>query len=34
MGHSLEVHSREYPWATDATTQTAFDKARNLVNYL
>jgi len=28
MGHSLEVHCREYPWATDATTQTAFDRAR------
>jgi len=32
MGHSLEVHCREYPWATDATTQTAFDRARSLVN--
>ena len=29
MGHSLEVHCREYPWATDATTQTAFDRARS-----
>tara|TARA_Y100001970_G_scaffold149522_1_gene183503 strand:- start:1909 stop:3156 length:1248 start_codon:yes stop_codon:yes gene_type:complete len=32
MGHSLEVHCREYPWATTATTQSAFDKARNLVH--
>jgi len=29
MGHSLEVHCREYPWATTATTQTAFDRARS-----
>ena len=33
MGHSLEVHCREYPWATTATTQSAFDRARNLVNH-
>jgi len=32
MGHSLEVHCREYPWATTATTQSAFDRARNLVH--
>jgi site-specific recombinase XerD len=29
MGHSLEVHCREYPWATEATTQSAFDRARS-----
>ena len=29
MGHSLEVHCREYPWATMETTQTAFQKARS-----
>ena len=29
MGHSLEVHSREYPWSTNETTQTAFDRARS-----
>jgi len=28
MGHSLEVHCREYPWATTATTQAAFNEAR------
>ena len=33
MGHSLEVHCRKYPWATTATTQSAFDRARNLVNH-
>ena len=33
MGHSLEVHCREYPWATDATTQSAFDRARQLANH-
>ena len=32
MGHSLEVHCREYPWCTDATTQSAFDRARKVVN--
>ena len=29
MGHSLEVHCREYPWATTATTQSAFQRARS-----
>ena len=29
MGHSLEVHCREYPWCTDATTTNAFKKARS-----
>jgi len=32
MGHSLEVHCREYPWATTATTQSAFDRARKVAN--
>ena len=32
MGHSLEVHCREYPWATTATTQSAFDRARKVVS--
>ena len=32
MGHSLEVHCREYPWATTATTQSAFDRARKVAS--
>ena len=32
MGHSLEVHSREYPWSTTATTQSAFDRARKVAS--
>ncbi len=30
MGHSLEVHCREYPFATKETTVKAFQRARNL----
>jgi hypothetical protein len=30
MGHSLEVHCREYPWATSETTTKAFQRARSL----
>ena len=33
MGHTLECHLRSYPFATTATTQSAFDRARNLVNH-
>ena len=29
MGHTLECHLRSYPFATTATTQSAFDRARN-----
>jgi len=32
MGHSLECHLREYPFATTSTTESTFKKARNLVN--
>ena len=27
MGHSIECHCREYPWATDKGTETAFERA-------
>ena len=27
MGHGLECHCREYPWATDKGTETAFERA-------
>ena len=29
MGHTLECHLRSYPFATTATTQSAFDRARS-----
>ena len=29
MGHSLDVHNSEYPYSTNETTQSAFDRARN-----
>ena len=32
MGHSLECHLREYPFATTSTTESTFKKARNLIN--
>ena len=31
MGHSLECHLREYPFATTSTTESTFKKARNKV---
>ncbi len=31
MGHSIEVHCRSYPWATEAGAETAFAKASNMV---
>jgi len=31
MGHSIEVHCRSYPWATEAGTEAAFAKALTLV---
>ena len=29
MGHSLDVHNSEYPYSTNETTQSAFDRARS-----
>ena len=29
MGHSIEVHCRSYPWATDAGTEAAFERANS-----
>ena len=34
MGHSLECHLREYPFATTSTTESTFKKARDLVRPL
>ena len=31
MGHSLECHLREYPFATTSTTESTFKKARSLI---
>ena len=31
MGHSLECHLREYPWATSETTQSAFERVRSSI---
>ena len=31
MGHTLECHLREYPWASKKTTKSAFDKAMEKV---
>ena len=32
MGHTLECHLRSYPFATTATTQSAFDRARKVAS--
>ena len=29
MGHSIEVHCRSYPWATEAGAAAAFDRAKS-----
>jgi integrase len=34
MGHSIEVHCRSYPWATEAGAAAAFAKARSSERYL
>ena len=31
MGHSLECHLREYPFATTSTTASTFKRARKLI---
>jgi integrase len=30
MGHSLEVHCRSYPWATEAGAAAAFERAKEM----
>ena len=32
MGHSLDVHNSEYPYSTNETTQSAFDRARKVAS--
>ena len=34
MGHSIEVHCRSYPWATEAGAEAAFNRAYSSIQYV
>ena len=34
MGHSIEVHCRSYPWATEAGAEASFSKANSTIQYV